>query len=250
MQTFNQWVTCFKPNPHAKLRLFCFPYAGGSAAIFRPWVDELPVDIEICPIELAGRGRRINEDPFTQLFPLIQAIAPALLPYLDKPFAFFGHSMGGVISFELTRLLRRDFRLNPCHLFVSGRRAPQIPDPAPPIHALPDHLFIEELRHLNGTPNQVLAHQELMQMFLPILKADFAVIETYIYSPERRLNCPITTFGGLQDPKTPLKTLRAWQDQTHASFSLKMLPGDHFFLHSAQSQLLQTLAECLEEGGN
>ena len=136
---------------------------------FRTWPNSLPITIEICPVELPGRGKRITSAPFTSLQLLVQAIAIALLPYLDKPFAFFGHSMGGLVSFELARLLRKKYNKSPVHLFVSGYRAPQIPDPHPPIHALPEPEFLEELRRLNGTPEIVLENTELMQMLLPAL---------------------------------------------------------------------------------
>lgn len=183
--------------------------------------------------------------PFTRLEPLVQALAHALLPHLDKRFALFGHSMGGLVSFELARLLRKKYGLEPVHLFVSGRRAPQIPNPKRPIHALPEPAFKEELRHLNGTPLAVLENAELMELVLPILRADFAVLETFVYANEPPLECPITVFGGLQDQEVSCDELQAWQEQTSASFSLHMLRGDHFFLHSAQPLLLQILAQQL-----
>ncbi len=243
----NNWVACAKPNPQAKLRLFCFHYAGGGASVFRGWRDSLPQSVEVCAIELPGRGMRLRESPFTQLEPLVQHLASTLLPYLDKPFAFFGHSMGGLVSFELTRLLRREYRVSPVHLFVSGYRAPQVPDPDPPIHALPESEFLRELRRFNGTPEAVLENAELMQLLLPTLRADFAVIETYAYTPETPLDCPITAFGGLQDREASCDELEAWREQTNASFVLKMFPGDHFFLHSAGSLLLQDLYQKLHQ---
>jgi medium-chain acyl-[acyl-carrier-protein] hydrolase len=153
--------------------------------------------------------------------------------------------MGGLVSFELARLLRKKYGLNPAHLFVSGYRAPQVPDPDPPIHALPEPEFLEELRRLNGTPEAVLENAELMQLLLPALRADFAVIETYAYIPESPLDCPITAFGGLQDREVSCDDLEAWREQTNAAFSLQTLPGDHFFLHSAQPLLLQSLSQKL-----
>ncbi|WP_277881879.1 thioesterase II family protein [Coleofasciculus sp. FACHB-542] len=233
---------CPKPNPLSSLRLFCFPYAGGGALNFRTWSQGLPVGVEVCAVELPGRGKRILEAPFTQALPLVQAIAHALLPYLDKPFAFFGHSMGALVSFEVARLLRREYGMSPVHLFVSGRSAPQLPLQEPPIHSLPQPAFIEELRRLNGTPKAVLENVELMELLLPILRADFAVLETYVYAAEPPLQCPITAFGGLQDVKVSVDRLEAWRQQTSAKFSLQMLPGDHFFVQSAQPLLLQFLS--------
>jgi medium-chain acyl-[acyl-carrier-protein] hydrolase len=244
-RTFDTWVSWQSLNPQASLRLFCFPYAGGAALTFRTWPDSLPRAIEICPVELPGRGKRITSAPFTRLQLLVQAIAIAILPYLDKPFAFFGHSMGGLVSFELARLLRKNYGKSPVHLFVSGYRAPQVPDPDPPIHALPEFEFLEELRRLNGTPEVVLQNTELMQLLLPALRADFAVIETYTYTPESSLDCPITAFGGLQDREVSYDDLKVWQEQTNAAFSLHMLPGDHFFLQSAQPLLLHLLSQKL-----
>lgn len=246
MPTLNSWVTCPKPNPQALIRLFCFPYAGGSSLIFRNWSDKLAPNIEVCAIELPGRGIQMKLAPFNQLEPLVKAIAPALLSYLDKPFAFFGHSMGGLVSFELARLLRNEYRINPAHLFISGRRAPTIPDTKPPIHDLPELDFKEELRRLNGTPSSVLDNPELMQLLLPMLRADFAVLETYVYKHQQPLDCPITVFGGLEDTEVSHDNLLAWQEHTKASFSIQMFDGDHFFIHSAQELLLKTLAESLK----
>src|SRR4028119_1169798 len=241
--TFDTWVSWRAPNPQASLRLFCFPYAGGAALTFRTWPDSLPSAIEICPVELPGRGKRITSVPFTRLQLLVQALALALLPYLDKPFAFFGHSMGGLVSFELARLLRREYGLSPVHLFVSAHRAPQVPDPDAPIHALPNPEFLQELRRYNGTPEAVLENAELMQLLLPTLRADFAVVETYAYTPEPPIDCPITAFGGLDDREVTCNELEAWREQTNASFVLKMFPGEHFFLHSAKPLLLQCLSQ-------
>lgn len=245
ISNFNSWIISPKPNPQADLRLFCFPYAGGSSFIFRTWPDYLPSCVEVCAIELPGRGRQMKLPPFNQLEALVDAIASMIYSYLDKPFALFGHSMGGLVSFELARLLRKKFGIVPAHLFISARRAPQIPDLDAPIHNLPEPAFREELRHLNGTPPAVLENAELMELFLPVLRADFTVLETYIYTSEPPLECPITVFGGLQDSRVDCDELQAWQEQTKADFNLHMFPGGHFFLHSDQSLLLENLAKYL-----
>ena len=187
----------------------------------------------------------MKSTPFTRLKPLVSEISSHLMVYFDKPFAFFGHSMGGLISFELARLLRQKYRKNPIHLFISGRRPPQIPNTNSPIHVLPETEFLQELRHLNGTPLSVLQNAELMQLLLPILRADFAVLETYTYTTEPPLECPITAFGGLQDKDITLEDLEAWRKQTNSSYQLQMFPGDHFFLHSAQPLLLHSIAQQL-----
>jgi medium-chain acyl-[acyl-carrier-protein] hydrolase len=246
---FDSWIACRKPNPQARLRLFCFPYAGAGASIFRTWSDGLPADVEVCPVQIPGRGTRLMETPFTQLSPLVQALAQALAPLLDKPFAFFGHSLGALVGFELARQLRRQSGVQPVRLFVSADRAPQIPHRDRPIHALPEEEFLQELRRLNGIPGKVLEEAELMQIMLPVLRADFAVYETYVYSTEPPLDCPISTFGGLQDARVSRGDLEAWRDQTSGSFSLRMFPGDHFFLNTTQPLLLQALSQELRGAG-
>ena len=240
---YDAWVRCSQPHPQARLRLFCFPYAGGGASIYRTWSAGLPRDIEVCAIQLPGRENRLSDPPFIRLTLLVRTLAQVLGPYLDIPFAFFGHSMGALLSFELARHLRRQKRSGPVHLFVSGHRAPQLPDPDPPIHRLPDPMFVAELRRLNGTPEEVLQNAELRQLVLPVLRADFAICETYDYSSEEPLDCPIFAFGGTQDDEVSRDELGAWREQTSSSFRLRMFPGDHFFLHSAQALLMQDIAE-------
>ena len=245
----DSWITCRKPRPQAHLRLFCFPYAGGGVSIFRAWSDSLPADVEVCPVQLPGRGTRLMEPPFTRLSPLIQALAQALFPLMDKPFAFFGHSLGALVSFELARQLRREYAVQPVRLFISADRAPQIPNRDPAIHSLPEGEFLVELRRLNGTPREVLEDEELRQIMLPLLRADFAVYETYGYSTEPPLNCPISAFGGSQDHRVSRSDLEAWREQTSVSFSLRMFPGDHFFLNTTQPVLLRVLSQELRGYG-
>lgn len=244
--SLDHWVVKPRPNPETKLRLFCFPYSGGGAHIFRMWANKLPALVEVCPIELPGRGTRLKEPLFTHLPPLVEALVQSLEKHLDKPFAFFGHSMGGLISFELARSLRRQHIPGPVHLFVSGRSAPQLPL-EPPMHLLPEAEFMNELRRLNGTPKEVLEHEELMQLMLPILRADFTICETYDYGPEPPLDCPITAFGGFRDESVTPDRVEAWREQTRATFLVHMLSGDHFFLHSAQAILLQILSQELNQ---
>jgi medium-chain acyl-[acyl-carrier-protein] hydrolase len=245
-RTINPWIAYSKTHINIKLRLFCFPCAGGAASAFSLWSANLPSDVEICPIELPGHGCQPSEHPYNRLEPLIKKLACALLPYLDKPFAFFGHSMGGLVSFELAHLLRENYNLSPVHLFISGRRAPQIRASKPLIHHLPKPKFLNELGRLNGIPRAVLENAELMELFLPILRADFTAIETYIYTSKPLLNCPITVLGGLQDLRVSYEELEAWRKQTNANFSMQMFQGDHFFVNSNRSILLQFLSRELQ----
>lgn len=241
------WFQCVKPNPNPKLRLFCFPYAGAGAFIYKGWADHLPDTIEVWPVQLPGRGRRFKESPYTRIDSLVEDISQAMAPLLDLPFAFFGHSLGALVSFDLTRKLRNEFRLQPSHLFVSGSRAPHITRDDPITYNLPDDQFINELKRLNGTPREVLQHPELLRLMITTLRADFEISETYISSAMSPLDCPITAFSGWEDEEAPKGDVEAWKYQTTASFNLLMMPGDHFFLHTSESLLLQTLSKELNQ---
>jgi len=234
------WLAARRINKDANLRLFCFPYAGGGASIYRAWPSQLPM-VELLPVQLPARETRLKEAPFTSAASLVRAIGQALLPYLDRPFCFFGHSMGALLAFELARELRREYALSPQHVFVSGRRAPNVALQHGVIHNLPRHTFLEKLRDLNGSLPAAFEHAELVDLLLPMLKADFAICETYEYKPQEPLDCPISAFGGLEDRYVQREHMEGWREQTRGEFKLRMLPGDHFFLHSSQSVLLQVL---------
>ena len=242
----SDWVTFPQPAPQARLRLFCFPYAGGNAMIYRKWPVGLPATVEVCAIQLPGHGNRLRERPFDRLMPLVEALAQELYPFMNKPYALFGHSMGGLISFELARLLRKEHRQGPEHLFISGHRGPEIKDVEPPMFELPTAEFIEKLRRLNGTPKEVFEHPELINLMTPVLRADFAISETYEYVHERSLECDLTVFGGVGDIDVTRKHLEAWRMQTSGNFNLRIFPGDHFFLNTARPSLLQVLSRDLE----
>ncbi len=249
--TMTSWFQYWQRKPQARVRLFCFPYAGGGASIFRTWSEHLPPDIEVCPVQLPGRENRLLEIPFSTMPFLIDALGPALLPYLDMPYAFFGHSMGSLISFEVARYLRRiEYSHLPVSLFVSGHCAPQLPDADPPTYNLPEPAFVEALRSLKGTPEEILQNAEFLQLLLPLLRADFALCETYHYIHGTPLPIPISAFGGLQDPTVPHDGISAWHVQTSQpkktnNFRLRFFEGEHFFLHKQQVALLQALSEDL-----
>jgi medium-chain acyl-[acyl-carrier-protein] hydrolase len=239
------WIVRPELRPAARLRLFCFSYAGGAASIFRPWTRELPQEIELCAIQLPGREGRLLEQPYSSMSPLVDRLAEILEPYLDRPFAFFGHSMGALVSFEVARAIRRRHGVSPVHLFVSGHTAPQIERRRSPVHQLPDADFIDAIRQLNGTPEQVLQNAELMELIVPALRADLAVCETYRYADETPLDCPISAFGGLADAEVRYDDLRAWQAHTHQQFRLRLFDGDHFYLREQRSTLLETMRQGL-----
>lgn len=236
----NPWLPALGRRPGARLRLFTLPYGGGGTTPFREWQALLPADVEVCPVLLPGREARIGEPAFDRLPPLVAALGDALAPALDVPFAFFGHSVGALVAFELARALRRRGALPPMHLFVSAHPAPQLPELSRR-HDLPEDQLIAELRQFQGTPAEVLDHPELMRLVLPTLRRDFAVAETYEYRAEPPLDCPLTAFGGLADPRADRAALLPWQEQTCARFKLRMFPGGHFFLETHRELVLHAI---------
>jgi medium-chain acyl-[acyl-carrier-protein] hydrolase len=248
MTTFaaNTWIQFPTSSVSAALRLFTFPYAGGSAAAYRRWNKALPPTVEVCPILLPGREARLGEAAFSNVVPLVEALLPAIAPHLDKSFVFFGHSMGALVAFELARKLRQEYKVLPECLFVSAREAPGFALTQPPLCQMPDDEFIRALSRFNGVEQGALQHPELMKLMLPTLRADFAVHERYQYLEGSPLECPITVFGGLQDTATDAEGLNAWRDHTSASFARKMFPGDHFFINSPSSFFLNALSQELQ----
>jgi medium-chain acyl-[acyl-carrier-protein] hydrolase len=244
----NSWVSIPQPNSKAKIRLFCFPYAGGGATAFYAWRKQLPIEIELCLVHLPGRETRLKEPLFTDLAQLVTASASELLPYLDRPFAFFGHSMGALVAFEMSRHLGLREHTLPDHLFISGHRAPHLPDYFPSLRNLSDNEFIKRLRHLGGTPEAVFKDRELLDIFMPILRADFAILETYQHDSGPPLACPITAFGGLCDPRANCIEIEAWREHTTKGFRSYFFTGGHFFLSQHQSALLQYIASSINSG--
>lgn len=242
-QPQDAWICARRAGPDPKLRLFCLPYAGGGTAVFHAWTDHLPNAVDVCPIALPGRESRIRETAFDRLAPLIEALSAAIHPFLDKPFVLFGHSMGALIAFELARSLRERGDPTPAHLIVSAASAPHHRGSGSRIHALPDHEFSERLRLLRGTPEAVLENKELMQLLLPALRADFAVCEEYVYHADSPLDCPITAYGGRDDPEFDVDLLRAWREQTRGAFRLRLFPGGHFYLLTARERLLRVIGD-------
>jgi len=240
------WIAFRKPSSRARLRLFCFPYAGAGASVFRTWADLLPPELDVVPVQLPGRESRIREPLFTNLDDLLQALIGALSGYLDCPFAFFGHSMGGLIGYELAHRLLVEKGLSPEHLLISGRRPPEVADTEEPLHLLPEAGLIERLRLLNGTPEEIFQHPELLEFLLPVIRADFAVCETYRYREKTPLPCHLTVYGGESDGYVNSGSLHHWRTHTQKNFRIRLFPGNHFFLNSERSLVLRFIAEDLK----
>jgi len=247
----NAWFIWPQQRPLSpNLRIFCFPYAGGGASAFRVWPAHLPAEIEVCAVELPGHESRWVEPPITNISELVHILADILPAHSDVPLAFFGHSMGALIAFELARELRRRQQVSLEHLFVSGFRAPQLIDPAPLMHQMSESLFLQELRERYGTPDEIARDPELAELYLPVMRADFALCESYSYSQEDPFDFPISGFGGIEDPKINREQLQAWRAQTRGSFHFRVFPGGHFYLNStSRPLLLRVLGQQLSQAG-
>lgn len=237
------WIVVPAPKPAARARLFCFPFAGAGAAAFHAWARKLPAYLELCILQLPGRESRMGQKPISDWGVLMDALSGEFRDWTDRPFAFFGHSLGATMAFELTRRLRREGRPLPIHLFVSGRAAPQLPLARPPVHHLSDAEFRDELRDLQGTPEEVLQNEELMEFILPLLRADFTLAETHPYHEEPPFGLPISAFGGVEDPYAPEDALDAWRAHTSARFRRTMYPGGHFYLQDPGVELVAAIEE-------
>jgi medium-chain acyl-[acyl-carrier-protein] hydrolase len=244
---FSVWFANTQRNRRSDSRLFCFPYAGGSSVVYHNWAKSLPEFVDVIPVQLPGRGMRLNTAPLTRMDGLTEQLSPVLAEYFDRPFYFFGHSMGALIAFELAHALRIRYGVEPEALFVSGRQPPSVPERETEIHRLPKDQFVARLRLLNGTHPDLLEDEEILELFLPILRADFELVHTYSLRSRVKLKCPIQAFGGSRDPEASEEIIRQWRDFTSGPFSMEIFDGDHFFIHQQRNQLLACLSRALSD---
>lgn len=244
-RTQTPWIVPWHRSAQTRVTLVAFPHAGGTASMARPWPGALPAWVDVIAVQYPGRETRIGEKPYSHATPLVEAIADALAPTLSGPVCFLGHSMGALLAFLTARHLAARGHRPPDHLIVAGRRAPHLPDPFEQAHALPQDQFLARLRRLNGTPAAVFDHAELMELLLPMLRADFAVNETYRHEDDTPAPCPVTALGGTRDPMARPDELEAWQAQAPQGLTTRLFEGDHFFLRSAQTEVLEHVKDIL-----
>lgn len=236
-------VECFSPRPNANTRIFCFPYAGGGAGVFRGWSDWVPEHIEVCGIQLPGRWGRFNQPALRSMDHIVQTLGKELQGLLDKPFAFFGHSMGALLAYELSRyLLEKEMPL-PSFLALSAYGKPVSAKPeSDQSFGLPDEEFIEKVRSYGGVPPELAQNRELLTVFLPTLRADFEVIDTYNPQLGLKLPVPILGFGGSHDHQMSVPSIQAWEEATSSSFEMEVLEGDHFFIKTHGPKIMGKIA--------
>jgi surfactin synthase thioesterase subunit/glycosyltransferase involved in cell wall biosynthesis len=239
------WFPLCRSRAEAAVRLFCFPAAGGGVSAFRYWAEALPPEVAVCAARLPGRESRLAEAPFRCMEPLVSAIGEALVPYLDRRFALFGHSMGAAVAFELTRWLRRQRRALPVALFVSGARAPHLRLGHVPLLDPSEEELLNELDHLEKMPPDVRGNPELLRLVMPALRADTALYRSYVYTEEVPLDLPIRAYGGRDDSNISREHLEAWAGETTGDFDCRTFAGGHFFLNTDRAEFLETLSKDL-----
>jgi surfactin synthase thioesterase subunit len=249
MPAENPWIRKLRAVPDASLTLFCIAHAGGGAWSFRGWDEGLPPQVELIGIQLPGREDRLIEPPLSNVEDIVAQLVQVLQPAPTAPYAFFGHSMGALIAFELMRELRRRGEPGPRMLFASAFRAPQLPRRHPDLHELSDAEFVTSVNaRYAAVPDAVAANAELMELILPGLRADISVCDTYSYASDAPLDCPIVVFGGEKDDQVSREELGEWEHQAAAGFELVMFPGGHFYHQTARDEMLAVLADRLTRG--
>lgn len=239
------WLMPFSREPNGRLRLFFFPHAGGGAASFFQWSRKLPEEVTSYAVQLPGRETRLRDTLHRQVDTVVDALVQALPPFLERPFVFWGHSMGALLSYEVAQRLRGQGLPLPQRLIVSGLNAPHVPYADPHIHHLPEDEFVAALEGLNGTSPTVLQNAELRSLVLPMIRADFQMVETYVYREATPLTCPITVLDAIDDEKTDEAGLQEWQKQSTELLELFTFPGNHFFLYELPPTLVNTVGNLL-----
>ncbi|HJN44684.1 MAG: thioesterase domain-containing protein [Vicinamibacterales bacterium] len=253
MNNQTRWLSVPRPQPAAPHRLFCFPYAGSGASGYHVWAKTLAAaHLEVCAIQLPGRENRLSEPACEHLDILLPPLLDALEPHLDRPFGFFGHSMGTLLAFEAARALRDRGWPTPRRLFLSAGRPPHLARTDTPLHGLPDDAFLAAIvARYQGIPAAVLEHRELLDLILPTLRADITLLETYRYRPAAPLAAGFSVFGGRSDPRVDDESLRRWRDLTEGPFLCETFDGGHFYLNDVRPALTDAIARCLaDEAGS
>ncbi|HML59405.1 MAG TPA: thioesterase domain-containing protein [Solidesulfovibrio sp.] len=241
----SSWI-CAEVFADADMRLFCLPYAGAGASLYRSWSRIFPASIQVCPVQLPGREERLGEPCQTTVGGLVEGLMEALPPYLDRPYALFGHSLGAKIAFELCRTLLGDGYTPPRILAVSACRAPHLPEPAP-IHNLSRDGFVSGLKRYSEDAGLLQENPELLELLLPLLRADFLADESYAFYGDGALPVPIEAFYGVDDPEATLPEVRAWDAYTTAGFRLTAVDGKHLYVRDRKEDVGFVLNSSLQK---
>jgi medium-chain acyl-[acyl-carrier-protein] hydrolase len=242
------WLIRSRPLARPRIRLLCLPFAGGGTAVFRPWGDALPADVELAIAQLPGRECRLAEPPETDIAVIVAALTAALLALPAAPLAIYGQSMGAALAHDLALALTRAGR-PPALLAVAARGAPHLPPRRPPVHRLETADFIAAIRKMGGTPDEVLDHAELMDLLMPSLRADFALSETFHRAARRIFHCPLLALAGNDDSLAPEDDVRAWGDYAAKRFRFAGFPGGHFFPQRQAGTVVRLILDTAADDG-
>ncbi len=242
----SEWFKQYPSSASAKLRIFCFPYAGGSAQVFSKWANKIPYPVDLFVLQSPGRGRRFNEKPIACLSTKVQILHREILPYTTLPYIFIGHSNGALLAYELARELQKSGNCHLQHIVLSAKRAPHLPRIREPIHQLPGPEFLARLKDYDYTPDEVLENQEFMELFLPMLRADFALSDTHQFVQKHPLQSDASLFWGQQDKDVPLADVLAWRELLVGKTELVEFNAGHFFIASHEEQFIQHINQLIE----
>jgi medium-chain acyl-[acyl-carrier-protein] hydrolase len=228
------------------IKLFCLPYAGGSAMVYNRWKLSINGMIQIRPVELTGRGKRFTEPYYDNLMQAVDDIYRLVKPELNGLYAFYGHSMGSLLVYELVRKINSLPHPQPVHLFLSGGSPPHIRKSDKVYHKMPEEQFKEEIFKMGGTPREVFENKELLEIFIPLLRADYKILETYEFQPEHPVfDCGITLFNGKEDEEVTSDEIRQWQRYTKVQCPLHEYESGHFFIHDQMEDIVQIINDTL-----
>jgi len=222
-------------------QVICFPFAGGGASSFASWRRSLSPELNLIPLCPPGRERRHNETPVTDADTATDQIAQEIIKLTDQPVVFFGHSLGAQLAFETAHKLRQLGGPKVALLVISGSKPPSEPEGKNNWHLLPDEHFIQEISRLGGTPDEVLSNKEMMDLFIPKLRADFALLASFGLTKRVCLSCPIIAFGGQDDPLVSPKELQNWSQETTDTFDSVIFQGKHFFIQESKKDVIRML---------
>ncbi len=239
--------TVFDAKPNAKLRLLCFPYAGGSANIFRSWGSYLTDEVELVAVQLPGRGRRLMEPPHSDMKQIVDELIRYSEQVTDLPLVIFGHSLGGCVAFEFMKHLDNQRHTCPKLFICSASRPPQLPSSIRNIKNMSDKTFIDLVRSMESTPKEILGCEEMMALLLPMLKADFTISEQYRNRDNRKFSVSCMVLIGSSDRNLSKDNASLWNEYFHSKPKLVEIQGGHFFIHSSEKELLTVINRAVDE---
>lgn len=243
------WIRRFHPRPDSGVRLVCLPHAGGSASFFFPLSQAMPPFVEVLAVQYPGRQERRGEPAVDSVPELADRVFEALAPWTDRPLALFGHSLGGMVAFEVARRFERQPGTAAALLFASACRAPSVPRHPEKgwVHLKDDAGLVEELVSLGGTDPRLFADDEFLSMVLPAVRADYRAAERYVREPGEPLRCPVVALTGDSDPRVGDADVKAWEEATEGTFDLLSFPGGHFYLNGRHREVARVVSERLRD---